>query len=75
MIVALAPATHRYLPLSAACGRAFVKDRTGRSIDALQAQLTDAESVAVELKALRDERDQVRTRVSDMLAQLDALQM
>lgn len=46
-----------------------------REVDTLQAQLTDAEGVAVELKALRDERDQVRTRVADMLAQLDALQM
>lgn len=50
-------------------------EQLAREVDALQAQLTDAESVAVELKALRDERDQVRTRVSDMLAQLDALQM
>ena len=50
-------------------------ERLGREVDALQAQLTDAEGVAVELKALRDERDQVRTRVADMLAQLDDLQM
>jgi FtsZ-binding cell division protein ZapB len=50
-------------------------EKLAREVDALQAQLTDAEGVAVELKALRDERDQVRTRVADMLAQLDALQM
>jgi len=50
-------------------------EQLAREVDTLQAQLTDAEGVAVELKALRDERDQVRTRVADMLAQLDALQM
>ncbi len=50
-------------------------ERLGKDIDALQAQLIDAESVAVELTALREERDQVRTRVAGMLAQLDALQM
>ena len=50
-------------------------DRLTREADALRAQLTDAEGVAVELQSMRDERDQVRARVSDMLAQLDALQM
>ncbi len=50
-------------------------DRLAREVDALQAQLADAEGVAVELQSLRDERDQVRARVADMLAQLDALQM
>ncbi len=50
-------------------------DRLTREVDALQAQLTDAEGVAVELQSMRDERDQVRARVADMLAQLDALQM
>ena len=50
-------------------------DRLGKDVDALQAQLTDAAGVAAELQALREERDQVRTRVADMLAQLDALQM
>mgnify|MGYP001006503890 CR=1 FL=1 len=50
-------------------------DRLTRDVDALQAQLADAEGVAVELQSLRDERDQVRARVADMLAQLDALQM
>ena len=50
-------------------------ERLTREVDALQAQLTDAEGVAVELQALREERDQVRARVADMLAQIDALQM
>lgn len=50
-------------------------DRLGKEVDALQAQLTDAAGVATELQTMREERDQVRTRVADMLAQLDALQM
>jgi FtsZ-binding cell division protein ZapB len=50
-------------------------ERLGKDIDALQAQLINAEGVAVELTALREEREQVRTRVAGMLAQLDALQM
>jgi len=50
-------------------------DRLGKEVDALQAQLTDAAGVSSELQAMREERDQVRTRVADMLAQLDALQM
>ena len=50
-------------------------DRLGKEVDVLQAQLTDAAGVAAELQSMREERDQVRTRVADMLAQLDALQM
>jgi cell shape-determining protein MreC len=50
-------------------------ERLIKDIDALQAQLVNAEGVAVELTALREERDQVRTRVAGMLAQLDSLQM
>ena len=50
-------------------------DRLGKELDALQAQLVDAEGVATELRSMREERDQVRARVADMLAQLDALQM
>ena len=50
-------------------------DRLGKEVDVLQSQLADAAGVASELQSLREERDQVRTRVADMLAQLDALQM
>lgn len=50
-------------------------ERLNKDVDALQAQLVDAEGVATELQAMREERDQVRARVADMLAQLDALQM
>ncbi len=50
-------------------------DRLGKDVEALRAQLADAEGVAAELQSLREERDQVRARVADMLAQLDALQL
>ena len=42
-------------------------------IEQLQARLADADQVNTELAALRDERDVIRTRVSEMLQQLDAI--
>ena len=50
-------------------------DRLETAVDTLQAQLSDAAGVSAELQSMREERDQVRSRVADMLAQLDALQM
>jgi FtsZ-binding cell division protein ZapB len=50
-------------------------DRLSREVDTLKSQLADAESVSTELMAMRDERDQVRTRVASMLDQLEALQL
>lgn len=50
-------------------------ERLARDVESLQTQLSDAEGVATELRAMREERDQVRSRVADMLAQLDALQL
>lgn len=50
-------------------------DRLTKEVEALTAQLSDAETVSTELLAMRDERDQVRTRVAAMLEQLDALQL
>jgi len=50
-------------------------DRLTREVETLRAQLADAESVSAELLAMRDERDQVRTRVASMLDQLEALQL
>lgn len=47
--------------------------RLTREIDALRARLADSEQAGTELAALRDERDVIRTRVSDMLAQLEGL--
>ena len=49
--------------------------RLTAEIEQLQAQLADAEQVNTELIALREERDVIRTRVSDMLHQLDALNL
>jgi FtsZ-binding cell division protein ZapB len=50
-------------------------DRLEKAVDTLQEQLSDAAGVSAELQSMREERDQVRSRVADMLAQLDALQM
>ena len=47
--------------------------RLSRDVDTLRARLADAEATGAELATLRDERDLIRTRVADMLAQLDAL--
>jgi regulator of replication initiation timing len=47
--------------------------RLTEEIDTLRARLADAESTNVELTALRDERDVIRTRVSEMLSHLDGL--
>ena len=44
-----------------------------QEIDVLRARLADAEGTSVELSALRDERDEIRSRVSEMLQQLEAL--
>jgi regulator of replication initiation timing len=47
--------------------------RLSAEIEQLRARLADAESVNTELVALRDERDVIRTRVSEMLQQLEAI--
>jgi regulator of replication initiation timing len=39
----------------------------------LRKKLVDSEGVNAELTVLRDERDQIRSRVTDMLTQLEAL--
>jgi regulator of replication initiation timing len=49
--------------------------RLQREVDALRTRLTDAEGATSELTTLRDERDQIKTRVSEMLQQLDALNL
>jgi regulator of replication initiation timing len=40
---------------------------------ALRKKLVDSEGTAAEISVLREERDQIRARVSDMLSQLEAL--
>ena len=47
--------------------------RLSQEVDALRARLTDMDSATSELAVLRDERELVRSRVSDMLRQLDHL--
>ncbi len=49
--------------------------RLSREIDALRGRLSASESTAAELMSLREERDVIRTRVSDMLEQLEALNL
>jgi FtsZ-binding cell division protein ZapB len=47
--------------------------RLSQELDALRAQVADLDGTASEVAALRDERELVRSRVSDMLRQLDHL--
>ena len=44
-------------------------------IDALRGRMTSAESAGAEVATLREERDLIKTRVSDMLKQLDSLNL
>lgn len=47
--------------------------RLSQDIDALRARLADADDVSGELSMLRDERTVIRTRVTEMLQQLEGL--
>jgi regulator of replication initiation timing len=47
--------------------------RLTQEIDSLRNRLADAETTNVELTTLREERDVIRTRVSEMLSHLDGL--
>ena len=49
--------------------------RLSREVDSMRARLSAVESVASELASLRGERDAIRARVTDMLDQLDALNL
>jgi len=49
--------------------------RLQREVEALKVRVTDAEGAVAELSDLRGERDQIRARVSEMLQQLDALNL
>jgi regulator of replication initiation timing len=49
--------------------------RLTRELDAMRARLSASESLSSELSALKEERDVIRTRVSDMLEQLEALNL
>ena len=47
--------------------------RLSQELDAMRLRLADAESAGSELGTLREERDVIRARVSEMLQQLDGL--
>ena len=47
--------------------------RLAQEINALRARLADSESVTSEIESLRGEREMIRSRVSDMLEQLEHL--
>lgn len=44
-------------------------------VESLRARVAAGESLNTELTALREERDDIRSRVSDMLQQLEALEL
>jgi regulator of replication initiation timing len=44
-------------------------------IEALKARIATAESAGVEVTSLREERDLIKTRVTEMLQQLDGLNL
>jgi hypothetical protein len=47
--------------------------RLMRDLDSMRARLADSEVNSGELNALREERDVIRTRVSEMLEQLESI--
>jgi FtsZ-binding cell division protein ZapB len=46
-----------------------------REMDALRARMTAAETVSAELEALREERELIKSRVGDMLQQIESLNL
>ena len=50
-------------------------ERLVQEMAALRARLADSEGVTSEISALRDEREVIRTRVTDMLEQLEHLNL
>ena len=49
--------------------------RLRTEVEQLRSRVTAGESLSSELSALREERDVIRTRVGEMLEQLDALEL
>jgi regulator of replication initiation timing len=49
--------------------------RLVRELDAMSGRLAAGDSAARELSTLKEERDGIRTRVSDMLEQLEAVSL
>ena len=49
--------------------------RLSRELENMRGRLAEAEGTSTELTALREERDLIRTRVNEMLEQIDGLQL
>ena len=49
--------------------------RLSRELESMRARLAASDGLASELSTLKDERDVIRTRVTDMLEQLEALNL
>ena len=49
--------------------------RLARELDGMRQRLTSSEALTSELSSLKEERDVIRTRVTDMLEQLEALSL
>lgn len=49
--------------------------RLGRELESARARLSDAETAGSEMLALREERDLIRSRVDDMLQQIESLNL
>ena len=49
--------------------------RLALEVDNLRTRLESSEGVSTELSTMKEERDVIRTRVTDMLAQLEALSL
>ena len=50
-------------------------DRLMRELDAMRARVSEAEGTGTELMALREERELVRSRVNEMLQQIEGLNL
>ena len=49
--------------------------RLGRELEAAKARLAEAEAAAAEFSTLKEEREVIRSRVADMLQQIEALNL
>ena len=49
--------------------------RLSREVEQMRARVADGELIANELSTMREERDVIRTRVGEMLEQLEALNL
>jgi regulator of replication initiation timing len=49
--------------------------RLARELETMRARVAEADGVAPELVALKEERDLIRSRVNEMLAQIESLEI